>query len=58
MIVFITGGAIMAENAAKKQQVNREFNPGDLAVYPAHGVGRIEAIETREIGGNKQEFIL
>jgi len=48
----------MAENAAKKQQNNREFNPGDLAVYPAHGVGRIEAVETREIGGNEQEFYI
>ena len=48
----------MAENVAKKEQVNREFNPGDLAVYPAHGVGRIEAVEVKEIGGNKQEFYI
>lgn len=48
----------MVENAAKKEQMNREFNPGDLAVYPAHGVGRIEAVETKEIGGNKQDFYI
>ncbi|MBW1894887.1 MAG: CarD family transcriptional regulator [Deltaproteobacteria bacterium] len=48
----------MAENAAKKEQVSRDFNPGDLAVYPAHGVGRIEAVETKEIGGNKQDFYI
>jgi CarD family transcriptional regulator len=34
------------------------FEIGDLAVYPAHGVGRIEAIETREISGDKQDFYI
>lgn len=38
--------------------MNRGFAPGDLAVYPAHGVGRIEAIESREIGGNRQDFYI
>lgn len=32
------------------------FNVGDMAVYPAHGVGRIEAIEKREIGDQEQRF--
>jgi CarD family transcriptional regulator len=32
------------------------FNIGDMAVYPAHGVGVIEAIENREVMGNKQHF--
>lgn len=32
------------------------FKVGDLAVYPAQGVGVIEAIEKREIMGNKEEF--
>jgi len=32
------------------------FKVGDLAVYPAHGVGLIEAIEEKEIGGNKLVF--
>ncbi|GAB4257891.1 MAG: CarD family transcriptional regulator [Deferrisomatales bacterium] len=31
------------------------FRVGDTAVYPAHGVGRIDAIETREIMGNPME---
>lgn len=48
----------MAENAVKQEQACQEFNPGDLAVYPAHGVGRIEAIESREIGGNRQDFYI
>ncbi len=32
------------------------FNVGDLAVYPAHGVGSIEKIETQEISGCEQDF--
>ena len=34
------------------------FQPGDLAVYPAHGVGRIEAIESRVINGEKHDFYI
>ncbi len=33
-----------------------EFKVGDHAVYPGHGVGRITAIETKEIFGNKATF--
>lgn len=32
------------------------FVTGDMAVYPAHGVGVIEAIETQTIGGIGQKF--
>ncbi len=32
------------------------FKVGDLAVYPAHGVGVIEKIETQEISGCRQDF--
>jgi len=32
------------------------FKVNDLAVYPAHGVGIIERIETREISGFSQDF--
>lgn len=32
------------------------FKTGDLAVYPAHGVGVIERIENQEISGCDQEF--
>jgi len=34
------------------------FKVGDLAVYPAHGVGKIESIEGKTIGGNRQEFYI
>lgn len=37
--------AIMAQND------NVAFENGDYVVYPAHGVGRIEGIETRTISG-------
>jgi len=32
------------------------FKIGDMAVYPAQGVGVIEAIESREYAGQKSEF--
>lgn len=32
------------------------FNVGDRAVYPAQGVGVIEAIETKEFSGQKHDF--
>ena len=32
------------------------FAQGDMAVYPAHGVGQIQAIETLSIAGKDQSF--
>lgn len=56
-------GVNMSEKKVKKQtqsikQKVREFQVGDLAVYPAHGVGRIEAIESRVINGEKHDFYI
>lgn len=34
------------------------FNQEDLVVYPAQGVGKVERIETQEIGGAKAEFYI
>ncbi len=34
------------------------FNVGDQAVYPAHGVGVISGVESREIAGSKQTFYI
>ncbi len=34
------------------------FEIGDLAVYPAHGVGRIEGIESRVINGESHDFYI
>ena len=32
------------------------FDIGDMAVYPAHGVGVIESIENRQVGDSNQSF--
>lgn len=50
----------------QKNEINEEdstkpvkvFQVGDLAVYPAHGVGRIEAVESRVINGEEHEFYI
>ncbi|MCP4745221.1 MAG: CarD family transcriptional regulator [Desulfobacteraceae bacterium] len=53
----------MTENSAKENtnpssQKHIQFKAGDLAVYPAHGVGRIEAIESRVVNGEKHDFYI
>jgi CarD family transcriptional regulator len=44
-----------SKNLASPMEVSM-FEIGDLAVYPAHGVGVIERIESQEISGCKQDF--
>jgi len=46
------------ENKDATKVKTKRFNIGDLAVYPAHGVGRIEAIETRVVNGEKHDFYI
>ena len=46
------------ENTQSAQQTNREFRIGDLAVYPAHGVGEIQAIESRVVNGEEHDFYI
>ncbi len=48
----------MAKKAQAQKQTAKEFQVGDLAVYPAHGVGRIESIESRTINGSKHDFYI
>jgi len=53
----------MAGKMTQKKVLNlkpktKEFQAGDLAVYPAHGVGRIEAIESRVVNGEKHNFYI
>ncbi|GAB6906800.1 Transcriptional regulator, CarD family [Desulfosarcina cetonica] len=43
---------------AKSTAVQKRFKVGDLAVYPAHGVGRIEAIETKVVNGEEHDFYI
>jgi CarD family transcriptional regulator len=46
------------EKSASTKAKSKPFKVGDLAVYPAHGVGRIEAIETRVVNGEKHDFYI
>ena len=46
------------ENSTTAPAKDKQFKVGDLAVYPAHGVGRIEAIETRVVNGEKHDFYI
>lgn len=51
----------MGEKKLKGKALNkqmRQFQVGDLAVYPAHGVGRIEAIESKVVGGETHDFYI
>ena len=53
----------MTEKKAKdsvktKKSKMRTFQVGDLAVYPAHGVGEIKAIESRVVNGEKHNFYI
>lgn len=36
--------------------VDQLFKSGDLAVYPAHGVGKILGIESRDVSGTMKNF--
>ena len=40
---------------SRSKQTVKKFQVGDLAVYPAHGVGKIESIESRVVNGEKHE---
>jgi len=40
------------------EQTAPKFEIGDLAVYPAHGVGKIEAIENKDVDGDIQSFYI
>ena len=45
-------------NSSKSEATPKLFKVGDLAVYPAHGVGRIEAIETKVVNGEEHDFYI
>ena len=46
------------DQASEPQAEIKKFEVGDLAVYPAHGVGRIEAIESRDVNGETHDFYI
>lgn len=47
-----------SDNLSNTKPKLKEFQVGDLAVYPAHGVGKIEGIESRVINGVKHDFYM
>jgi CarD family transcriptional regulator len=46
----------MAKSLVKQTLSKLPFKVGDKAVYPAHGVGEVKSIESKEILGAKQTF--
>jgi len=53
----MTANKAKAGGNTKKSKI-RSFKVGDLAVYPAHGVGEIMAIERRVVNGEKHDFYI
>lgn len=45
----------MTKKTTKKEAA---FSPNDFVVYPAHGVGQIQSIETQEVAGHKIELFI
>lgn len=46
------------EQRVTERKKSKSFQVGDLAVYPAHGVGRIESIEKKTVNGQQHEFYI
>jgi CarD family transcriptional regulator len=51
-------GKITQQKVETSKNKMKEFQAGDLAVYPAHGVGRIEAIESKVVNGERHDFYI
>jgi CarD family transcriptional regulator len=51
-------GANSKTGKKKELSSTKEFFKGDLAVYPAHGVGCIESIESKQINGDTMNFYM
>lgn len=49
---------LIIEEEVEETATIKKFQVGDLAVYPAHGVGRIESIENRTINGDQHDFYI
>jgi CarD family transcriptional regulator len=57
-VVLLMGANSKTTNAKKSSTTKKEFSEGDLAVYPAHGVGCIESIESKQINGDTMNFYM
>jgi CarD family transcriptional regulator len=60
MVAMANKAATTARKNKKTTETSKEdgFQPGDLVVYPAHGVGRIETIESKTIGDTIEDFYI
>jgi len=54
----MAGKTIKANARPPAKAKRRGFRVGDLAVYPAHGVGQIQAVESRVVNGEKHDFYI
>jgi CarD family transcriptional regulator len=50
--------AAVTNGTSLAQEIEVEFSQGDKVVYPAHGLGIIEAIQIRNVGGSQQKFYM
>jgi CarD family transcriptional regulator len=51
-------GKTIKESVRPARPKRSRFRVGDLAVYPAHGVGQIQAVESRVVNGEKHDFYI
>lgn len=57
-VVQLMGENSKTTKAEESSTTKKEFSEGDLAVYPAHGVGCIESIESKQINGDTMNFYM
>jgi CarD family transcriptional regulator len=55
---FTMAGKATKKNERPVRPKRSGFRVGDLAVYPAHGVGQIQAVESRVVNGEKHDFYI
>ncbi len=57
-VVQLMGVNSTKEKVKESPTKTKEFFKGDLAVYPAHGVGCIESIESKKVNGDTMNFYM
>lgn len=50
--------SLLDEVEISSSEMEVEFNQGDKVVYPAHGLGIVEAVQVRTVGGSHQKFYM
>ena len=54
---LVTDGAVQGAQVRRRRR-GWEARLGEFAVYPGHGVGRIEEIRTQKVAGQDLEFVV